>query len=145
MDLLGFVDYQFQRYPGSAGYKFWGLATAERRRDHVVRLGLSVGRRLTRWLRTDWEQAYWERECFYQMLAAVGRAKPGQLLREAEELLDTASDERRRADDEAFSVVPLFNDVPGQRGRLVVLSGVARRVERIRVEDPDIRRRCADR
>ena len=94
-----------------------------------------------RWMRTGWEQAYWERECFYQMLAAVGRAKPGQLLREAEELLESASNRKRRADGEAFSVVPLFNDVPDQRGRLVVLSGIVRRVERIRVEDPDVRAR----
>ena len=72
-----------------------------------------------------------QRECFYQMLAAVGRAKPGQLLRRARQ-------ELKKEGKTSFSVVPLFNDPADQRGRLVALSGTARRVVKVRVQDPDI-------
>ncbi len=71
------------------------------------------------------------RECFYQMLAAVGRAEPGQLLAEAANRLERTGKKR-------FSVVPLFNDPLAQQGRLVLLSGTARQVIRIRVGDEDI-------
>jgi len=71
------------------------------------------------------------RECFYQMLAAVGRARPG-------ELLEAAEQELRRTGAERFSVVPLFNEPAGQQGRLVLLSGTAREVIRIVVSDPDV-------
>lgn len=72
-----------------------------------------------------------EREAFYQMLAAVGRAKPGQLYAEAEKILKESKKDR-------FSVVPLFNEPKEQVGKLVELSGTARRVVRARVDDPDI-------
>jgi len=72
-----------------------------------------------------------DREGFYQMLAAVGRAEPGELLREANRQLARTGEER-------FSVVPLFNQARQQRGRLVALRGRARRVTKIRVSDPDI-------
>jgi len=72
-----------------------------------------------------------ERECFYQMLAAVSRAKPGQLLREADRKL-------KRDGKKRFSVVPLFNRPEEQFGRLIAFSGTARRVVRVRVDDPDI-------
>ena len=72
-----------------------------------------------------------QRECFYQMLAATGRAKPGQLLRRARQ-------ELKKEGKTSFSVVPLFNDPADQRGRLVALSGTARRVVKVRVQDPDI-------
>lgn len=83
-----------------------------------------------------------DRECFYAMLAAVGRAKPGQLLREANMAMQ-ADHEGVAPDDQEprFSVVPLFNDVASQRGRLIALSGTVRRVERIRVDDADVRQR----
>jgi len=71
------------------------------------------------------------RECFYAMLAAAGRAKPGQLLAEAVE-------ELRRAGKDRFSVVPLFNRPREQRGRLVVLSGTARQAIPVRVSDEDV-------
>lgn len=67
-----------------------------------------------------------ERECFYQALAAAAGAEKGQLRKEAVD---------------RDSVEPLFNDPAQQRGKLVMLSGTARRVLRVRVEDPDIRRR----
>jgi hypothetical protein len=67
-----------------------------------------------------------DREAFYQMLAAVGRAEPGQLLREAQRGL--AAGNRT-----SYSVVPLFNQPKTQVGRLVVLTGNARRVVPIRV------------
>lgn len=72
-----------------------------------------------------------ESECFYQMLAAVGRGKSRQLLRKADQ-------ELKRSGRQTFSVVPLFNEDDQQHGRLVALSGRARRVVRIRVEDPDV-------
>ena len=72
-----------------------------------------------------------QRECFYQMLAAVGRAKPGQLLRRARQ-------ELKKEGKTSFSAVPLFNDPGDQRGRLVSFSGAARRVVKVRVQDPDI-------
>ena len=75
-----------------------------------------------------------ERECFYQMLAAVGRAGPGQLMQ-------TAREELKREGEKSFSVVPLFNDPDQQRGRLVMLSGTARRVVKVHVKDADIVRR----
>lgn len=82
-----------------------------------------------------------EREAFYAMLGAVGRASPGQLLRDAEELLREAPDELKQRDRNAFSMVPLFKEPEKQQGRLVVLEGTAREVVRVRVDDPDIRAR----
>jgi hypothetical protein len=82
-----------------------------------------------------------DREAFYQMLAAAGRAKPGQLFREAEQELSKTPRHWRWTDPEGqqqYSVVPLFNDPASQRGRLVELLGTARRVEKILVSDPDI-------
>ena len=75
-----------------------------------------------------------ERECFYQLLNAVGQAKPGQLL-------EAARSELRGQGKSQCSVEPLFNDPARQRGKLVVLSGHIRRALRVRVDDPDIRRR----
>ena len=71
------------------------------------------------------------RECFYQMLAAVGRAQPGQLIGEAAE-------ELRRTGKDRFSVVSLFNRPLELQGRLVVLSGTARQVIPIRVSAEDV-------
>ena len=82
-----------------------------------------------------------DREAFYQMLAAVGRAEPGQLLRQAEADLPKTRESWRwtnRQGEQEYSVVPLFNEPASQRGRLVALSGTARRIEEIRVADPDI-------
>ncbi len=75
-----------------------------------------------------------ERQCFYQMLAAVGRAEPGELLRLAREELESEG-------KKSFSVVPLFNEPAKQRGRLVTLSGTARRAVKVLVKDADIVRR----
>ncbi len=75
-----------------------------------------------------------DRECFYQMLAAVGRAKPGELLAEA-------AQELRATGQEQSSVVPLFNDPANQRAKLFLLSGWVRRAELVRVSDEDIRSR----
>lgn len=74
------------------------------------------------------------RECFYQMLAAAGRAEPGELILEATGRLKASGLDQ-------FSVVPLFNDPTGQHGRLAVVSGTAREVIRIRVEDEDVQAR----
>lgn len=64
-----------------------------------------------------------EREAFYQLLAAAARAEMSQL-------------DRLTRDD--YPAAPLFNAPELQRGRLVGLSGVARRITKIVVEDPDI-------
>jgi len=85
-----------------------------------------------------------DREAFYQLLAAVGRAAPDQLLNLAEADLPKLPENLRwtdRENEEHYSVVPLFNDAAAQRGRLVELSGVARRVEEVfldEVQDADI-------
>lgn len=68
-----------------------------------------------------------DREAFYQLLAAVRRAPPGALLAEA--------------GDRPTSVIPLFNDPAAQVGRLVLLRGTTRRVQRIVVDDEQIRQR----
>lgn len=82
-----------------------------------------------------------DREAFYQMLAAVGRARPGQLLRQAEENLATTSADSRwtnREGQEQYSIVPLFNEANTQRGRLVELLGTARRIEIILIGNADL-------
>lgn len=75
-----------------------------------------------------------DHECFYQMLAAVGRAKPGQLSRWAEENLK----EQGRTE---YSVVPLFNEPEHQQGKLVELRGIAKRILPVRVDDDDVMER----
>ncbi|WP_460183519.1 hypothetical protein [Thermopirellula anaerolimosa] len=75
-----------------------------------------------------------DREAFYQMLAAAGRAKPGELYEIAHRDLD-------KMGTPTFPVVKLFNEPASQIGRLVLLYGTARRIERIEVQDADIRRR----
>ena len=66
------------------------------------------------------------RECFYQLLAAVGRAGDGRL---------------DRHDQATSPLGPLLNDAPAQHGKLVTLAGTARRAVKILVDDPDIRQR----
>ncbi|MBX3413668.1 MAG: hypothetical protein KF708_13340 [Pirellulales bacterium] len=68
-----------------------------------------------------------DREVFYQLLAACGRADERELS------AATAGP--------ATSVAPLFNDADRQHGRLVALEGTARRVVPIRIEEPDLRER----
>ncbi len=82
-----------------------------------------------------------DREAFYQLLAAVGRAKPGQLSRAARQSLVEAHESRTwttRQGQTRWSVVPLFNEPERQHGVLVELEGTARLAERIDVRDPDI-------
>lgn len=67
-----------------------------------------------------------DRECFYQLLAAVGRVGARQLSRAVPE------------DGRNASVTPLFNQPDKQRGRLVELTGTARQAVQRRVNDPDI-------
>lgn len=100
-----------------------------------------------------------DREAFYQMLAAVGRAAPGQLLAAAEEQLAAARRESTkdgqqptaadippwvRVDEQGewhYSVVPFFNKPAEQRGRLVAFSGVARQALKVLVEEEDLKQR----
>jgi hypothetical protein len=64
-----------------------------------------------------------EREAFYQLLAAVGRANLPEL---------------KAAAERKVSVAPLFNQPAEQRGRLVDLEGRARRAVEVKVPDRDI-------
>jgi hypothetical protein len=103
-----------------------------------------------------------ERECFYELLAAVRHARPERIERAAREQLaeersrmersaanehlDPASraDAKRRlerAQEGASDVVPLFNEPAAQRGKLFVLNGEALRAIEVRVDDPDIVKR----
>ncbi|MEX0614223.1 MAG: hypothetical protein WD738_12800 [Pirellulales bacterium] len=94
-----------------------------------------------------------EREAFYQMLDAVGRAGPSELISIAEAGLpavrkvwenEVATEESRsrralaqevvrRAEEGRYSVAPLFNEPGNQIGRIIVVDGTARRVVRIQV------------
>lgn len=64
-----------------------------------------------------------DRECFYQLLAALARTTPRRLLQQA---------------DAEPSMVALFNHPARQQGKLVAVTGVVRRVLLVRVEDADI-------
>jgi hypothetical protein len=64
-----------------------------------------------------------ERECFYALLAAAGRAKPAELF----DLTD-------RPPEEDYSVVPLFNQPDKQHGKLVALTGAARRAIQVKLD-----------
>ena len=85
-----------------------------------------------------------DREAFYQLLAAVGRAAGGELLQAAKEELPKTRAGWRTTDQqgrEQYSVAPLFNDPATQPGRLVELFGTARLVEEVRLDprlDADI-------
>ena len=69
-------------------------------------------------------------EAFYQMFAAVRKARPGQLLRQARE-------ELKQTGRQSFPAAALFNEPAKERGQLVSLSGTARRVTRVAVDDPE--------
>ena len=78
-----------------------------------------------------------EHAAFYDMLAAVERAKPGQLMLQARTKLPNTPKKLRWTDDfgqEQYSIVPLFNDAAKQRGKLVALRGMARLIEKVHVE-----------
>ncbi len=82
-----------------------------------------------------------DREAFYQLLAAAGRAKPGELRNLAKQRLAKAHSSVAWTDRQGrhrWSVVPLFNEAERQHGVLVEFEGTARRAERIEVRDPDI-------
>jgi hypothetical protein len=101
-----------------------------------------------------------EREAFYQMLAAVGRAKPGELLRLAERQLAELPEKMREQwidkegvphhlpykwtdaqGIERYSVQPLFNLPHARHGQLVALRGTVRQIRHVIVDDRDIRAR----
>lgn len=63
-----------------------------------------------------------DRECFYQMLAAVGRADNQEL---------------NRLTDRRYSVVPLFNQPDAHKGELIALEGTARRALKVQVGEGD--------
>jgi hypothetical protein len=71
-----------------------------------------------------------DRECFYQLLSAAGRAGANELARRTE-----------RPEGQDFSVVPLFNAPDTQHGELAAFTGTARRALKVLVSDPDVRKR----
>jgi hypothetical protein len=100
-----------------------------------------------------------ERECFYQLMAAVRRADERRLEREARENLVRSKDRWQReandrdldrearqaarralasAQEETSDVVLLFNEPAIGRGQLVTLRGEALRAVEVRVDDADI-------
>jgi hypothetical protein len=68
-----------------------------------------------------------DREAFYQVLAALGRAQPAQL----------------RRPGLALDVVPLLERPQEHHGEFLPVQGVARRVMKVPVTDQDVRRRFA--
>lgn len=111
--------------------------------DLLGRLGMDYGLLDDLWNQknlTAEQRNTLDREAFYQMLAAAKRAKPDQLLQQADADLPKTRDGWRWTNREnklLYSVVPLFNEPATQVGRLVALSGTARLVEKIHVEDPN--------
>lgn len=67
-----------------------------------------------------------DRECFYQLLAAMGRAAPAEVFGRAELSPD---------------LTPLLTQPETQHGRIVSLLGTAKRVQRIAIDEPDVRQR----
>lgn len=67
-----------------------------------------------------------DRECFYQMLAAVARCRPQQFIANAQQSLE---------------IISLLNDPDHRYGELMKVEGIARRVIRVRVDDADIHQR----
>jgi hypothetical protein len=64
-----------------------------------------------------------EYECFYQLLTAVGRMNADELYRQT-----------ARKPEQDYSVVPLFNDAAQQHGKLVALTGTARRAMLVKLD-----------
>ncbi|MCU0872684.1 MAG: hypothetical protein MUE50_10105 [Pirellulaceae bacterium] len=67
-----------------------------------------------------------DRECFYQLLAAIGRAAPADVFGRAEAAPD---------------LTLMLTQPETQHGRLVSLSGTAKRVQKIAIDEPDIQQR----
>lgn len=67
-----------------------------------------------------------DHECFYQMLAAVGRGDPATLFRQ------------RKA---PFQIEPMLTRPRTQQGRLITLTGTVRRVQKILVDEESIQQR----
>lgn len=67
-----------------------------------------------------------DRECFYQLLAAAGRANPADMFGRAQKPPDVA---------------PLLTEPATRHGTIFSLLGTARRVQRIAIDEPDIRQR----
>ena len=78
-----------------------------------------------------------DRECFYQLLAAAGRADNAELLR----LAAQAAPPGDAPAPPDYSVVPLFNDAARQHGKLFAFSGTVVRAVEVRVDDADVRSR----
>ncbi|MGL6225869.1 MAG: hypothetical protein ACRC10_04485 [Thermoguttaceae bacterium] len=75
-----------------------------------------------------------DREPFYQMLDASSKISKVSLQAEVDR-------ELQQQGRNAFSVVNLFNNPPTQKGRLVRLRGIARRIDPVFINEEDIQRR----
>lgn len=67
-----------------------------------------------------------DHECFYQLLAAVGRGDPSALYRQKEG---------------TFQLEPMLTRPQAQQGRLFTLTGTARRVQKIMVDEEAVQQR----
>lgn len=98
----------------------------------------------------------YERECFYQLMAAMRRATLDQLQDAAigdeveaypafiKSLAELPADKRAGYEQltvQNFSVPAIFNRPQVMHGRLALITGKARRAVEVRVQDADIRRR----
>jgi hypothetical protein len=109
--------------------------------DLLGELGMDFGLLEEVQNKTDAQRRVLETVPFYSLLAAVGRAEPGQLLRRAEADFPKTPKKWRWTmfdGEERYGVAPLFNEPKTQLGRLVALRGAARQIKEIRIADSDI-------
>ncbi|MBE6425236.1 MAG: hypothetical protein E7029_04475 [Planctomycetaceae bacterium] len=104
---------------------------------------------------SDTRLALRNRECFYQMMNAVFQMSPKKLKKIVADVQENAPDEHFEQIDYAqtqiredgkkperySSVAPIFRQPAKERGNFFFLKGVVRRIDAIRVQDPDINQR----
>ena len=78
-------------------------------------------------IRDDSAMAAADHEAFYRLLLLARTADPANLRREAE-----------RLDPSSQGLPALFHDPATERGRLVTLSGIARRIIRVAIDEPAV-------
>jgi len=83
-----------------------------------------------------------DRECFYQLLAASNRAGAKELERRTKDELRRLNTGRPPEQQlEAFKLVDLIRDPDEYQGQLMGFAGTAKRAVKVRVSDPDIIKR----
>lgn len=74
-----------------------------------------------------------DRDPFYGLLKATAATPPGRIEQEARKIL-------KQENRKETSAVSLFNDPAGTRGKPVLLHGVAKRVQTVLVDDPEVQK-----